>query len=106
MELAYTLAAPLVNYMATTLDRYSHYSDLEPEELGSFLDEFNKDSQVFGGAGPDCPSAWLGAFLSSAVCILTGDLDAIDRYERITILLTILDGIIALVGCRAANELS
>ncbi len=81
--------------MATILDRYSHYADLEPQELGSFLDEFNNDSQVFG-RGPQCPAIMLGGLLSASVCILTGDLDAIDLYERVTI--TILNGIMRIGG--------
>lgn len=95
MDLAYTIASPLANYLAKSVDRYSHYADLEPQELAGFLDEFNKDSDVFGG-GPECPSAMLGGFLSAVVCILTGDLDAIDRYEHVTI--TILDGIMRIGG--------
>ncbi len=64
MELAYTLVGPLANYMATILNRYSHYADLEPQELGSFLDEFNNDCDVFGG-GPECPAIMLGGLLNA-----------------------------------------
>jgi len=42
MDLAYTIASPLANYLAQSLDRYSHYADLEPPEVAGFLDEFNK----------------------------------------------------------------
>jgi tetratricopeptide (TPR) repeat protein len=95
MELAFTLAGPLANYMAKSIDRYAHYADLETQELGTFLDEFNKDSQLFGG-GPDCPAPMLGGLLSAVVCILTGDMNVIDRYEHVTI--TILDGIMRIGG--------
>src|SRR5271166_644834 len=101
MELAYTLAGPLANYMATSLDRYSHYADLEPQELGSFLDEFNSDSQVFGG-GPECPAPMLGVLLSAGVCILTGDLNAIHIYEHATI--TILDRIMRIGGLDSSER--
>ena len=101
MELAYTLAGPLANYMATTLDRDTHYADLEPQELGNFLDKFNNDSQVFGG-GPECPAIMLGGLLSVGVCILTGDLNAFEYYEHVNI--TILYGIMRIGGMDSSER--
>jgi tetratricopeptide (TPR) repeat protein len=101
LEVAYTLVGPLANYFAGALDRYARFSNLEFDQVGDFLDTFNRDSDVFGG-GPESETALLGASFSTIVSILDHDTDALDRYEHIIV--TILTEIMRIGGLNAEER--
>lgn len=82
LEIAHTLVGPIADYYAKFFDHYAHYADLPLEEVGQFLDDFNRDSGWFGG-GPDSDAPMIGATLSSITSIIEGDTGPLDVYEQI-----------------------
>lgn len=101
LEVAYTLVGPLANYFAGALDHYAQFANLEFEQVGEFLDTFNRDSGLFGG-GPESETALLGATFATITSILDRDTDALDRYEHITV--TILTEIMRIGGLNAEER--